>query len=81
MSETYRKQLHPCTSLPTLTYEHARQICGIRRFSDKIIHGILGAERPVELARDGGKRTVCRFVRRTAAHVQLRCTAETKRPR
>jgi hypothetical protein len=63
------------------TYEHACEICGIRRFGDKIVHSILGAERSVELARDGGKRPVCRFVRCTTAHVQLRYTTETRCPR
>jgi hypothetical protein len=63
------------------TCEHTCEICGIRRFGDKIVHGIFGAERSVELARDGGKRPVRRFVRCTTAHVQLRCTAETRCPR
>ena len=61
------------------TYEQACKICGIRRFGDKIVYGIFRAERSVELARDGGKRPVRRFVRCTAAHVQLWCT-ETRRP-
>jgi hypothetical protein len=64
----------------TPTYEHTCEICGIRRFGNKIVHGIFSAERSVELARDGGKRPVRRFVRCTTAHVQLRYTAETRRP-
>jgi hypothetical protein len=66
--------------LRTPTYEHACEICGIRRFSDEIVYGIFGAKRSVELAGDGGKRPVRRFVRSTTAHVQLRRTAETRRP-
>lgn len=78
--ETLNHQhLHPWTSLLTPTYEHACKICGISRFGYKIVHSILGAERSVELSRDGGKRTICRFVCRTATHVQLSYTAETRR--
>lgn len=59
--------------MPTgrLTHEHARQIHGIRRFRDEFVHGILGAERAIELARNGGQRAVRRLVRRAAAHVEL----------
>jgi hypothetical protein len=55
--------------LLTPTYEHACEIRGVRRFSDEIVHGIFGAERSVELAGDGGKRPVRRFVCCTTAHV------------
>jgi len=63
------------------TYEHACQIYGVRRFGNKFVYGILGAERSVEFACDGGERSVRRFVCRSAAHVQLRRAAGTRRER
>ena len=54
------------------TYEHAGQVCGVSRFGDELIHGVFGAKRAVQLARNGRQRSIRRLVRRPATHIEPR---------
>ena len=51
------------------TYEHASKVCRVSCFGDKLIHGVFGTERTVQLTRHGSQRAIRRLVRRPAAHI------------
>ena len=63
---------------PLHTYEHASQVCGVRSFGDKLIHGVFGTERTVQLTRHGRQRAIRRLVRRPAAHIKPRRASRTR---
>ena len=52
-----------------LTDVHQREVRRVARLRDQLVDGVLHAERLVELPGDSRERTVGRFVRRPARHV------------